>query len=205
MKYHRRRNYLIKKTLQIRYAIYIFLMLTLTVVASSACLSFGMWDTILSDFSASPHIEKVVSGSIQTARFSPREKEILENALMKYNIEAAVKGVVLCIVIAIGTIFLTHRIAGPLYRFQKTFDDVNKGNLKQRIYFRKGDHGRDLLPHLNAMLSSLDYSFSKIKVLKQKIFEELESGNLSSENLSHYKNELDLELNRYHTSDTFKI
>ena len=228
MKAHRRRNYLVKKTLQIRYALYIFITLCLTVLAASACVSFGLWDQIENEFT-SARIRNRLQIATQIAEYgaartqqasnslkkladfddveilSAREKEILVESLKKHNIELAIKAVALFFIIAIGTIFLTHKIAGPLYRFQKTFDEINKGDLKQRVYLRKDDHARDILPHLNAMLSSLDYSFAKIKVLKRKIFEEIDSGTLSPENLEHYKNELDSELNRYHTSDAFKI
>jgi methyl-accepting chemotaxis protein len=136
---------------------------------------------------------------------STRDKEILVASLKKHNIELAVKTAALFFIIAIGTIFLTHKVAGPLYRFQKTFEAINEGDLKQRIYLRKNDHARELLPSLNAMLSSLDYSLSKIKVLKQKIFDGIDAGTISSEDLKHYRTELESELNRYQTSDAYTI
>ncbi len=38
------------------------------------------------------------------------------------------------------SMFVSHKIAGPLYRLRKSLEEVAKGNLDQRISFRKTDH-----------------------------------------------------------------
>jgi methyl-accepting chemotaxis protein len=229
MAHQRRRNYLINRSLQLYCAFYIFATLLIVSLASAACLSFGLWEKVLSEFSTTSlgnrmqiasHITDYENARIprqkaeqaQRARdfqdvelLSVRDKEILEESLKKNNISLAIKSFFLFIVIGIGTIFLTHKIAGPLFRFQKTFEDITNGNLATRVSLRKGDQAQEILPYFNAMIGSLDYSFSKIKVLQKKIFEELKAQKISSATLDEYEQRLDEELNRYRTSDAFKI
>lgn len=229
MAQHRRRNYLINRTLQLYCAFYIFATLLLVSLASAACLSFGLWEKVLNEFSSSSisnrmqiasHITDYENArlarqnipSAERARdfkdfhlLSVRDKEILEESLKENNIELAIKSFFLFVVISIGTVFLTHKVAGPLFRFQKTFEDITNGNLATRVYLRKGDQAQEILPQLNAMIGSLDYSFSKLKLLKQKLFDELREQNVSSETINEYEEHIAQELNRYQTSDAFKI
>lgn len=53
------------------------------------------------------------------------------------------------------TIFMSHRIAGPLFKLKRAIDDVAKGNLDQRIYFRKTDHFVELQDSFNDMVQNL--------------------------------------------------
>lgn len=53
------------------------------------------------------------------------------------------------------SIFISHRIAGPLYKLRKAIEDVRKGNLDQRITFRKSDHFTELQDSFNEMVQSL--------------------------------------------------
>lgn len=53
------------------------------------------------------------------------------------------------------TLFISHRIAGPLYRLEKDIAEVNKGNLAVEIRVRKKDELQDLAKSLNQMLQSI--------------------------------------------------
>lgn len=39
----------------------------------------------------------------------------------------------------IAALFFPHAIAGPIYRIEQNFDDIEKGNLNKEISFRKGE------------------------------------------------------------------
>ncbi|MBI9089264.1 MAG: methyl-accepting chemotaxis protein [Desulfobacterium sp.] len=55
------------------------------------------------------------------------------------------------------TLFLTHRIAGPFYRFEKTLDAMVEKDLSQIIVLREKDEGKALAKQINGfngMLSS---------------------------------------------------
>jgi len=136
---------------------------------------------------------------------SIREKEILQEILKKNNKELAIKAILLFLFIALGTIFLTHKIAGPLFRFQETFKEIKNGNLALRVHLRRTDEAQEILPYLNSMIGSLDYSISKIKVLIKNIYKDLAKHNVSTEDLTRYKNDIELELERYTTTDAYKI
>lgn len=47
---------------------------------------------------------------------------------------------------------ISHKIAGPMYRFETTFREVQNGNLNARVYLRDGDEMKPLANAFNAML-----------------------------------------------------
>ncbi|MFO7752050.1 MAG: methyl-accepting chemotaxis protein [Desulfobacteraceae bacterium] len=54
------------------------------------------------------------------------------------------------------TLFLTHRVAGPFYRFEKSLDDMLDKDVSGKITLRKKDEGivlADKINRFNAMLS----------------------------------------------------
>ncbi len=71
---------------------------------------------------------------------------------------------VLVIGTAIYSIYVTHRIAGPIYRFHQIVKDVGQGNLTQRIRFRKGDEMHELADAANQAISALDQALTEIRI-----------------------------------------
>jgi methyl-accepting chemotaxis protein len=53
------------------------------------------------------------------------------------------------------SIFMSHKIAGPLFQLKKLFSEVKNGNLTQRLAFRSKDYFQDLVPEFNGMMESL--------------------------------------------------
>ncbi|MEW6056664.1 MAG: HAMP domain-containing protein [Bdellovibrionota bacterium] len=53
------------------------------------------------------------------------------------------------------SIFLSHRIAGPLYKLRRSMEEVTRGNLDQRISFRKNDHFFEMQDAFNDMIQYL--------------------------------------------------
>jgi methyl-accepting chemotaxis protein len=47
------------------------------------------------------------------------------------------------------TIFVSHKVAGPIYRFEKTCHDLIAGNYIDRVHLRKGDDMQNLAHLLN--------------------------------------------------------
>ncbi len=56
----------------------------------------------------------------------------------------------------IQSIFASHRIAGPMYRFEKMANDLLRGNYGARIRTRKGDEFNDMTRLLNDLASDLE-------------------------------------------------
>lgn len=59
---------------------------------------------------------------------------------------------------AVGVIalWLSHRTAGPLYRFQKIFQEIQNGNREQRIHLRPGDDFQEVAHAFNQMMDRLE-------------------------------------------------
>ena len=73
------------------------------------------------------------------------------------------------IMIIIGSIFLmvaslllSHRIAGPMFRFESTLDNMKKGHLDITIHLRDKDEGKELAQKINEFNVQLSQSFRTI-------------------------------------------
>ncbi len=99
----------------------------------------------------------------ETEKLSLRQREVFREILNDTNRDLAWKLILLLILIGWGTIYASHKIAGPLYRFSRTFEDIEKGNYRTRIFLRKGDEGHPVAKELNDALVSTDRLLSDIK------------------------------------------
>lgn len=59
------------------------------------------------------------------------------------------------------TLFLSHFIAGPLYRFEKTFEEMRDGNLTANIRLRGHDEFKETADLLNQAMSSIRNKMKK--------------------------------------------
>ena len=50
------------------------------------------------------------------------------------------------------SIFVSHKIAGPLYKLRRAFEDARGGNTSTKLRFRKGDHFQELADGYNEMM-----------------------------------------------------
>ena len=186
---HRRRHFLINKPFQLRFMLYITG--TLLVVSSVvlASLYFGMWGGVLDAFSNEKVRNDLLTATrlteYESARANPasgysslsffkqaqklteRQQEVFKDILNETNRKILPKLLLLLILIAWGSIYLSHKIAGPLYRFQSVFQELNHGNMKTRVHLRKGDEAQFLGSHLNRTIEYLDFIFSRLKNILQ--------------------------------------
>lgn len=66
-------------------------------------------------------------------------------------------------ILAIISIYITHKLAGPIYRFEKTVKDLINGDLSVRIRLRKKDDLKELANLFNQLLGNIDKSLMDIK------------------------------------------
>ena len=52
------------------------------------------------------------------------------------------------------SIYITHKIAGPLYRLKKSLYMIKEGNLDLKVKLRKGDDLKDLAEHVNTLVDT---------------------------------------------------
>ncbi len=64
---------------------------------------------------------------------------------------------------AVFSIYLTHRVAGPLYRFQRSTAELAEGNLALRIRLRDGDELHELADLANQAVAKLDQAMIEIR------------------------------------------
>lgn len=71
--------------------------------------------------------------------------------------------IVLILAAAVFSIYLTHRVAGPLFRIEQTAREMIRGNLALRIRLRKGDELHELAGLVNETLGNLEKAFREIR------------------------------------------
>jgi methyl-accepting chemotaxis protein len=64
--------------------------------------------------------------------------------------------------VIVASLFLSHRIAGPLFRFESTLDNMKKGYLGNTIHLRDKDQGKELAQKINEFCIQLSDSFCTI-------------------------------------------
>jgi len=77
------------------------------------------------------------------------------------------------LIFILGLLF-SHKIAGPVYRIEKTLADISKGNLGLRIKLRKGDELVDIADTINNLAESFNKTIISDKDAAIKIEKDLE-------------------------------
>lgn len=72
-----------------------------------------------------------------------------------------------------AAVYLSHKLAGPIYRFERSARVVAEGDLTHQVHLRKGDELMDLQEEFNAMVSSLREKVSGDADLAKKISKKL--------------------------------
>ncbi len=61
------------------------------------------------------------------------------------------------------SLYVTHRVAGPLYRLEQYAKELEQGNLALRIRLRKGDDLQEIAGTLNVALANIDQALVEIR------------------------------------------
>ncbi len=149
----RRKNYFIKKDLQGKYIFSFFIFVILGSV---------IFTLIFSMFSANTLTIVYENYNLQIGK-TPL---ILFKELLSTNwifIVTAGLGVVVI------SMFLTHRFAGPMYRFEKSVEEMIKGNFNFQIRLRKKDEGKELAEMMNQLISMVSLNIKEMRQLTDEI------------------------------------
>ena len=184
---NRRKHYLINKSFQLRYVFYI--VATLVIVSASSFIGtyYGIWASVINAFSVHSVQEMMTTAaqlheyeearrpgrttdSFASLRFfketellSERQKEIIQEILNETNQKLIRLSAILILLIGAASIFLTHKIAGPLYRLRQSCREIGSGNLAARLQFRKFDETQEVARDFNQMAASLDATIATLK------------------------------------------
>ncbi len=86
------------------------------------------------------------------------------NFILPLLIQTVIIVTVLVAIAAIGvTLFVSHKIAGPLYRFKKVMEAMGEGDFLNQVRIRKGDQLQDIAKIFDDMIAK---NRTKIKALK---------------------------------------
>ncbi len=114
-----------------------------------------------------------------TARYIGSELEITRTydfflpILLVANLVVAITGIIILI-------FLSHRIAGPVYRFEKALGEIGKGDLTYRFKIRRLDDLKELADCINELTNTLDIRVGIIKAGINELSKEVGSEKLSA-------------------------
>jgi len=97
------------------------------------------------------------------------------------------------------SIFMSHKIAGPLYKLSKLLREAAAGNLEQRLVFRKSDYFQELAPDYNTLMESIQKRIAQRSNGIQTAIPYLKKA-LSSSNLETQR-ELETALNLLRNAD----
>jgi len=143
----KRRQVYINRDFQTRFILKFCLILILGGAISIGLTLFNTQETLTSSFSNS----KLVIQNTSLA--------IMPSVIYTTLISTLVIGLIVILV----TLLASHKIAGPMFRFERDIDKISTGDLKSRIDIRKGDQFQAIAASLNKMIDSLNNKFSDIK------------------------------------------
>ncbi len=190
----KRRNYFINRKFQLRYTLSIVAILAVVMIASGVGIYFGMWGSIIENFS-----QFKVSQNLETAKriadyenvryrkgdyrlsrifreaelLSVQQQDALKNALKAVNRSMLPKVMMLAVIIFIAGIIISHKIAGPMYRIEKSAEAIASGDLSVSFRIRKGDEMKEASSALEEMVDSLQADFAKIKKADRALDEKI--------------------------------
>lgn len=201
----RRKNYFVKKGLQLKLTASVVITLLVVMLVTGLAVYMGMWGSIIENFSSfkvSQNLENAKRmADYESARYgkgdfrlekifrqaellSVQEKAALRKGLRSVNKSLIPKLAILVILIFLGGIFFSHKIAGPLYRFEKSARAIKAGDLRASFNIRKTDELQETAQVLNDMARSLRLDLERVKSGVEKLKEEL---SIAKAGLDHEK------------------
>ncbi len=156
----RRRNYLINREFQFRYIGRMIIGIIVMAMIVSFTVYYTTWARIMDEFY---NVARIAS------RFAPLFNSINQTLLVIL--------LVFLVLVVIFSVFISHRIAGPIYRFEKTLQAIAGGDMTMRVDLRKRDEFKQLADAMNEMVGELRNSLSSNRTLIEEmisIFERIE-------------------------------
>ncbi len=150
---YRRRisNYLLNKSLQLRYVAVITALSTLL----CSVLGYMIWRQ---EHLASSQIMETVDdalcdglSAVECAGFKAELSQNLTGHDTQLLLFMVLVGLGMIVVLSLYVVVMTHRVAGPLYKIAGCFDDMAEGRLPPTLPLRKGDLLRDFYRKFDEM------------------------------------------------------
>lgn len=144
---NQRKTYFVKKDFQVGFILKFCMLLLFGVAISTALLFVFSQDTLTSSF----HHSRLV---IKTTGIAILPAVVYTNLITLGLITVAAIFV---------TLYISHKIAGPIYRFEKELKRIGDGNLTAKINLRENDQVREMGDSINMMVENLHEKMQTIQ------------------------------------------
>ncbi len=162
---YKRKNYFIKRGFQSKFILKFCLIILIGMIFSTGLLFLFSQGTLISSFQQSRLVIKNTSLAILPA--------VIYTNLITLGL--------ITLATIVVTLFVSHKIAGPLFRFEKELKDIEKGDLTKSIKLRKKDQTTDLADSLNKMTASLHGKVLEIRTGVEHLIESVSKQNATQE------------------------
>jgi methyl-accepting chemotaxis protein len=152
-----RRTVLVKQSLQLKYVALVFVSVLVGSFIVGADIYYSVAKSVLAE---NPSLEPVV---------------------MQFNRIILVKMALYMGIMFLVSLYISHRFAGPIYRFEKSAQIVSSGDLTHRVSLRTGDELMELQEEFNGMVASLQGLIQKDRTLAERLKEKLAAAQKSLE------------------------
>ncbi len=149
----RRRNYFIKQDLQGRYIFIFFLFVTIGSILFAlilGALSSGSFTMVYEN---------------HNLRIGKTPLILLRDFVEAHWIFLITGGIAVLIV----SVFLTHRLAGPVYRFEKTLQDLIEGRLDFSVRLRRHDEAKEVAELFNRFIDRMSGDIRQLRDLTDEL------------------------------------
>ncbi len=134
----RRRNYLINKDFQLRYVGKIIFGIMIMAFVVAMTVYYTTWARIMDAFYELADVAR---------QYAP--------LFISTNFSLIILLVVFMAVAAVLAVFISHKIAGPMFRFERSLEAIAKGDLHFQVNLRKSDEFKYLAEKINDMILQL--------------------------------------------------
>jgi methyl-accepting chemotaxis protein len=145
--HYKRSNYFIKKGFQVNFSIRFLLLIVIEAILLGCLFWFISHNTLTTGY---------VGSQLR-----------IENTSSYFFPAMTVTGLIVVVIVGIigiiGLVFISHKIAGPLYRFEASLKAISNGDLTHRTRTREKDQLKDLADSLNNFTSVIDGKVADVK------------------------------------------
>lgn len=143
----KRIHFVVNKHFQLKYVT------LLLVVTGILCFGFAFTSEYLMNLNSISLPSNEVVATAEVEKLISQEKVVLIGNLMKAFF------IVALIMVVLG-IYITHKMAGPLFALQRRMHEVVKGDFKATLFkVRKGDEFQELIEAYNEMIFAFENRF----------------------------------------------
>lgn len=131
------------------------------------------------------------------------EQGIISEIILEFHSRFWPALIIVSLLVGIQLIFLTHRVAGPIYRSEKYIRSLIDGNYDEVVTFREKDEFHEVAEGLNSLCEILKKSSDEHAALREDVKEGLsaivsliESGTASNSEIAVKVRDLSLRVSR---------